>query len=95
MAITKTVTTSVITRAWNEIEPKLIAVLATGLTATGLIQYGDILGVHLSAEQAGLAVLIVSAIAGYIKSSTSKVPVEPPVAPVVAPAPADPAAPVA
>jgi hypothetical protein len=84
MAVTKTVITSVVSRAWNEIEPKLIAVAAGSLTATGLIQWGDVAGVHLTSEQAALAVGILSLIFGYIKKSTTKVAVDP--------APASPAA---
>ena len=78
-----TVTKNVIKRAWNDLEPKLIAFLATGLTVSGLLWAADYVGIHVTQEQAGLAVLVVSGIAGYIKSSTTTVlPVTP-----LAPAP--------
>jgi hypothetical protein len=94
MAVTKTVITSVVTRAWNEFEPKVLAFAISGITAVGVVQWADYAGVHLTSEQASLGVLIVGAIAAYIKSSSTKIAVDPP-APQLAPAPADPAAPVA
>ena len=79
-----TVTKNIIHRAWNDLEPKLIAFLATGLTASGLIWVADYVGFKLTAPEAGLIVLLVGTIAGYIKASTTTVlPVSPiPVAPV-------------
>lgn len=73
MTIIRTITKNVVTRAWHDIEPKLLAFLATGLTATALIAAADYVGVHLPDGLASLIVLIVGGIAGYIKSSTSKV----------------------
>lgn len=67
-----TIVKSVVRRDWNDLEPKLIAFLATGLTATGLVQFAAFLGVHPTPAQAALAVLVISSIAGYIKSSSSK-----------------------
>jgi hypothetical protein len=93
MAVTKTLATTVISRAWNEIEPKLLAVAAGGVTATGLVTWAGIAGIHLTLTEAGLGVTILSLIAGYIKSTTISQAI-PPVAPVAA-VPADPAAPVA
>lgn len=96
MAVTKTVITTVVTRAWNEIEPKLLAAAAGGVTATGLIHWLGVIGVHLTLDQAGLAVTLLAVIAGWIKASTSKTAV--PVAtvePVVAPVVVEPPAPVA
>lgn len=77
MTIVRTITKNVITRAWHDLEPKLIAFLATGLTATALVSAADYVGVHLPDGLAALIVLIVGGIAGYIKSSTSKVPAVP------------------
>lgn len=67
-----TIVKTVTRRAWLDIEPKLLAFAATGLTATGLIAAADhYAGIHLNADQASLAVVIISAIAGYIKKTTS------------------------
>jgi len=86
---TRTVTVTVLKREWHDLEPKLVAFLATGLTATAVVSAGDYVGIHLPDGLAALIVLIVGGIAGYVKSSTNKVeapPVE--VAPVeVVPAP--------
>ena len=71
---TRTVAVSILKRDWNDIEPKLLAFLATGLTATAVVSAGDYVGVHLPDGVAALIVLVVGAIAGYVKSSTSKVP---------------------
>ena len=84
---TRVVTVNVLKRAWTDIEPKLVAFLATGLTATAVVSAADYVGVHLPDGLAALIVLLVGGIAGYIKSSTNKVdaPVEvvpAPVAPV-------------
>jgi len=84
-----TVTKNVIKRAWNDLEPKVIAFLATGLTVSGLLWAADYVGIHVTQAQAGLAVLVISGIAGYVKSSTTTVlpvtPVTPAVALVAAP----------
>ena len=84
---TRTVTINVLKREWHDLEPKLVAFLATGLTATALVSAADYVGVHLPSGLAGLIVLIVGGIAGYVKSSTNKVdaPVEVVPASVVAP----------
>ena len=84
---TRTVTVSVLKRDWNDIEPKLLAFLATGLTATAVVSAADYVGIHLPDGLAALVVLIVGGIAGYVKSSTNKVDttvevVPAPVAPV-------------
>ena len=84
---TRTVTVSVLKRDWNDIEPKLLAFLATGLTATAVVSAGDYVGIHIPVGLAMLVVMVVGAVAEYIKSSTSKVtvPVEVVPASVVAP----------
>jgi hypothetical protein len=92
MSIIRTITKNVITRAWHDIEPKLLAFLATGLTATALIAAADYVGIHLPDGLASLIVLIVGGIAGYIKSSTSKV-VATPAPAISAPAYVDPTTP--
>ena len=79
---TRTVTVTVLKREWHDLEPKLVAFLATGLTATALVSAADYVGVHLPDGIAALIVLIVGGIAGYIKSSTSKVTVPVEVVPV-------------
>ena len=84
---TRTVTVSVLKRDWNDIEPKLLAFLATGLTATAVVSAGDYVGLHIPVGLAMLVVMVVGAVAEYIKSSTSKVSVPVDVVPAtVAPA---------
>ena len=86
---TRTVTVSVLKRDWNDIEPKLLAFLATGLTATAVVSAGDYVGLHIPVGLAMLVVMVVGAVAEYIKSSTTKVSVPAEVVPapvaVVAP----------
>lgn len=78
-----TIIKNVTRRAWLDFEPKVLAFLATGVTATGLISAADhYAGIHLSADQASLAVVLISAVAGYIKKSTSKIEVPAQPAPV-------------
>ena len=72
---TRTVTVSVLKRDWNDIEPKLLAFLATGLTATAVVSAGDYVGLHIPVGLAMLVVMVVGAVAEYIKSSTTKVSV--------------------
>ena len=79
---TRTVTVTVLKRAWTDLEPKLIAFLATGLTATAVVSAADYVGVHLPDGLAALIVLLVGGVAGYVKSSTNKVDVPAEVLPV-------------
>lgn len=72
MTVIKTVIVSVIKRAWHDLEPKLVAFLATGLTATAVIACADYVGIHLDPSLASLIVLVVCGLAGYVKSSTTK-----------------------
>ena len=72
---TRTVTVTVLKRAWSDLEPKLLAFLATGLTATAVVSAADYVGVHLPDGLAALIVLLVGGVAGYVKSSTNKVDV--------------------
>ena len=93
---TRTVTVSVLKRDWNDIEPKLLAFLATGLTATAVVSAGDYVGLHIPVGLAMLVVMVVGAVAEYIKSSTTKVSVPADVAPApveVVPAPVAPVTP--
>lgn len=92
-----TVIKSVIKRDWNDLEPKLVAWLAAGLTTSGVIEVAKYAGVTLDPGQAGLVVLIIGSIAGYITKSSSKAAAVAPAAPVadVAPLVVDSSAPVA
>lgn len=72
MTIIRTITKTIATRAWHDLEPKVVAYLATGLTSTALIAFADYAGVRLDPSLAALIVILLGAIAGYIKSSTSK-----------------------
>ncbi|TFB96514.1 MULTISPECIES: hypothetical protein [unclassified Cryobacterium] len=71
------ITKNVLKRAWTDLEPKLLAWLISGLTASILITGLDYVGVHISAGAAGAIVLIVGTIAGYIKASTTTVTATP------------------
>lgn len=73
MTATTQVLKNVTARAWNDLEPKLITWLTTGLTVTGIVQYGDLAGLHIAPAQAALAVVVIGTIAGYFKHSTSTV----------------------
>lgn len=87
MAKVTTITKSIITRDWNDLEPKVVTFLASGLTVSGIITVGGYLGLHLTAPEASLAVVLISSIAAYIKKSSQTLP-EPVVAPKPIPAPA-------
>ncbi|MBC7594541.1 MAG: hypothetical protein H7288_11485 [Kineosporiaceae bacterium] len=89
MTTITTITKNVIKRAWTDLEPKLLAWLATGLTATLLISAAAYVGVDISAPLAGAIVLVVGTIAGYVKASTNVVPA---LAPEVVVVPVTPAA---
>jgi predicted deacylase len=92
---TSTIVKTVTKRAWHDIEPKVLAFLATGLTAGVVVEAGDYVGIHVSPALAVLVSTVVAAVAGYIKKSTSTTEVRtaPPVTPVV-PVPVDPAQPI-
>jgi hypothetical protein len=107
--IVQTITTSVIHRAWGDIEPKLLATLATGVSASFITEAASYVGYSINPGLAVLLSSLIGLLVGYWKSSTSKVltpmiPVAipaPVAAPVVAPvvvapiAPADPSVPAA
>jgi hypothetical protein len=86
-----TIIKTVTKRAWHDIEPKVLAFLATGVTAGVVVEAGDYAGIHVSPAIAVLVSTIVAAVAGYVKKSTSttEIPAVAPAppAPVVAPAP--------
>jgi putative flippase GtrA len=87
MTIVNTITKNVIKRAWTDLEPKLLAFLATGLTGTLIVGAADYVGVHIDPTLAVAVATVVATIAGYLKSSTTKVPAFVPptdVAPVTA-----------
>ena len=83
------ITKNVLTRDWNDLEPKLITFLATGVTASGLILLGNYLGLNITSSEAALGVTLISAIAGYFKKSSQTLPPAPvkSVTAVVAPTP--------
>lgn len=54
-------------RAWTQLAPKLVAFLATGLTASGLIAALQVVGVHISAELATILVGGIASVAAYIQ----------------------------
>lgn len=62
-------------RAWNKLAPKLIAFLATGLSASSIIAIADeYFDVTLPLGLTGLIVTIVSTVAGYLKADTAEIP---------------------
>lgn len=85
-----TVVKTVAKRAWHDIEPKVLAFLATGVTAGLVVEAGDYAGIHVSPALAVLVSTVVAAVAGYVKKSTSvsEVPQVPQPAVEVAEAPA-------
>jgi len=66
-----TIVKTVSKRAWHDIEPKVLAFLATGVTAGLVVEAGDYAGVHVSPAVAVLVSTIIAAVAGYVKKSTS------------------------
>jgi hypothetical protein len=78
MTTVTTVVKNVIHRAWNDIEPKLLTFLATGLTASLLIFVANYVGWNISPALASVAVVVISTVAGYLKSSTTTSPFLPP-----------------
>lgn len=56
-----------IKRNWKTLAPKLVAFLATGLTASALIGAGQLFGLTISAELSTLLVAGVSSVAAFIQ----------------------------
>jgi hypothetical protein len=79
-----TIIKTVTKRAWHDIEPKVLAFLATGVTAGLVVEAGDYAGIHVSPAVAVLVSTIVASVAGYVKKSTSttEIPAVAPPAPV-------------
>jgi hypothetical protein len=93
-----TLVKTVARRAWHDVEPKLYAWLATGVSATAVISFAQsYLGVTVTVPEAGLVVTLLGFAAGYIKRSVSSTEVQVPAPVSVAPArvldPTRPAAP--
>jgi preprotein translocase subunit Sec61beta len=76
-----TVIKTVTRRAWHDIEPKVLAFLATGVSAGLVVEAGDYAGIHVNPSLAVLISTIVAAVAGYIKKSTSTAEIPAAVAP--------------
>lgn len=64
-----------ILRAWNTLAPKLVAFLATGLSAAVVIQIAETFGYQLDPALAATISVVVGSIAGYIKKDTVDVQV--------------------
>jgi hypothetical protein len=82
-----TIIKTVTRRAWSDIEPKVLAFLATGLSAGLVTEAANYVGVDINP---GLAVVIatcVASIAGYLKKSTAKTEIPAPAPVAAAPAP--------
>lgn len=60
-----------IRREWANVAPKVVTFAATGVTASGFVYVLGTLGVTVSPSLASVAVVIISAIAGYLKSDTT------------------------
>jgi hypothetical protein len=68
-----------LTRAWNQIAPKVLAFLTTGLSASLLITLADkYLDVTLEPGLAGFIVTAVAFVAGYIKKDSIVLPEDEP-----------------
>lgn len=65
-----------IVRAWTDLSRKLIAFLATGVTATGVIYVLSLVGVTIDQGLASAIAIAVSALAGYLTTDVVKVPQE-------------------
>ena len=91
MTIVQTITKNVLKRAWNDIEPKVLSFLATGLSAALVIKAGEYAGVTIDPAAAVAIAAVIAGLAGYLKSSTVRVlpfvPIEVPVPVIVAPTP--------
>jgi hypothetical protein len=72
MASIQTVTKSVIARDWSDVEPKVLAFAATGVTASVVIEVAGYLGFHVNAGLASAIAVVVATVAGYVKKSTVK-----------------------
>ncbi|MEC5149132.1 hypothetical protein [Cryobacterium sp. GrIS_2_6] len=93
--IVQTITTNILKRAWGDIEPKLWAWLATGVTATVVVKAAAYAGIAIDPAAALAVSTLVGLIAGYLKSSTERVaPVLPAVEVPAQPAIVTPAAPI-
>lgn len=88
MTVVNTVLKQVVHRAWSDIEPKLIAVATTGVSAAAVTEVADYLGVDIQPALAVLIATILTAIAGYLKSSVIKVKEPAAKKPAASPAPA-------
>lgn len=60
-----------ITRAWTNLSPKLWAFLATGLSASLVITFAGYFGIEIPEGLASTIVVVVAAIAGYLKSDSA------------------------
>jgi hypothetical protein len=63
-----------IPRAWSDLAPKLVAFLATGLTASAVIQVGTYFGIDVEPGLASVIVVVVGSIAGYFKTDKVALP---------------------
>ncbi|OOB91178.1 hypothetical protein [Rathayibacter sp. VKM Ac-2630] len=64
-----------LTRAWNDVSHKLIAFLATGLTASGLLFALNYFGITIPEALASTIVVVISSVAGYLKSEVMRTPI--------------------
>ena len=72
----KVVTRTLVTRAWTEIEPKLVTSLVSGSATAGLLTILEAYGVNLPAYVIAMLPILAVAIAGYLKKSVVTIPVE-------------------
>lgn len=65
--------TAPLTRPWLQVSPKVLAGALTGVTASGLVWAGALVGLDLDPALAGVLVTIAAAIGGYWKRDRAPV----------------------
>lgn len=70
MTVVTPPTPTVITRAWHDIAPKLLAYLATGLTGSAVVAILAALNITVAPGFAAAIVVGISAVAGYFVHDT-------------------------
>ena len=81
----KIVTERLITLAWNDVEPKVKAALASGTVVTGVELIAAAYGFPVPGVVDAILVLLATTAAGYIKKSAIRIPPAPPKVPLPGP----------
>lgn len=62
---------TLVRRPWDDVSPKVIAGALSGVTASGLVWAGTLVGFHLDPALAAVVVTIATAVAGYWKRDST------------------------